>query len=47
MRQKVLTTKAVYTAQTGIVVAEGISDILKEFGVCEKIVQSIMRPIWM
>ncbi|XP_030273111.1 zinc finger BED domain-containing protein 1-like isoform X1 [Sparus aurata] len=38
MRQKVLATKAVYTAQTGIVVAEEIGDILKEFGVFEKVV---------
>lgn len=38
MRQKVLTTKAVYTAQTAIVVAEEIGDILKEFGVFDKVV---------
>ena len=38
MRQKVLPTKAVYTAQTGIVLAEEIGDILKEFGMFEKVV---------
>uniref|UniRef100_A0AAV2KJE6 Transposase n=1 Tax=Knipowitschia caucasica TaxID=637954 RepID=A0AAV2KJE6_KNICA len=38
MRQKVLATKAVYTAQTGIVVAEEIGDILKEFCVFDKVV---------
>jgi hypothetical protein len=38
MRQKVLATKAVYRAQTGIVVAEEIGDILKEFGVFDKVV---------
>ncbi len=38
MRQKVLTAKAVYTAQTGIVIAEEISNILKEFGVFDKVV---------
>lgn len=38
MRQKVLSTKAVYTAQTGIVVAEEISDILKDFGEFDKVV---------
>lgn len=37
MRQKVLKTKAVYTSQTGPVVAEEISDILQEFGIVDKI----------
>lgn len=37
-RQKVLTTKAVYEAQTGPVVAEEISEVLQEFGIMDKIV---------
>lgn len=38
MRQKVHATKAVYAAQTGIVVAEEICNNLKEFGVFDKVV---------
>nr|XP_055050617.1 E3 SUMO-protein ligase ZBED1-like isoform X2 [Misgurnus anguillicaudatus] len=37
MNQKVLKTKAVYKAQTGVVVAEEIGDILDEFGIRSKI----------
>ncbi|KAI7789674.1 putative zinc finger BED domain-containing protein 1-like [Triplophysa rosa] len=37
-RQKVLTTKAVYEAQTGPIVAEEISEVLQEFGIMDKIV---------
>ncbi|XP_034084944.1 zinc finger BED domain-containing protein 4 [Gymnodraco acuticeps] len=37
MRQKVLRTKAIYTAQTGQVVAEEIGEILQEFGIMNKI----------
>ncbi|XP_073693674.1 E3 SUMO-protein ligase ZBED1-like [Garra rufa] len=37
-RQKVLTTKAVYEAQTGPVVAEEINEVLQEFGIMDKIV---------
>lgn len=37
-RQKVLTTKAVYKAQTGPIVAEKISEVLQEFDVMDKIV---------
>lgn len=38
MRQKVLQTKRVYTAQTGLVVAEEIVDVLTEFGIFDKVV---------
>nr|XP_055074907.1 E3 SUMO-protein ligase ZBED1-like isoform X2 [Misgurnus anguillicaudatus] len=38
MKQKVLQTKAVYTAQTGHVVAEEIVDILKDYGIFDKVV---------
>ncbi|XP_034093328.1 zinc finger BED domain-containing protein 1-like isoform X2 [Gymnodraco acuticeps] len=38
MRQKVLQTKAVYKAQTGIVIAEEIADVLTDFGIFDKIV---------
>lgn len=38
MKQKVLQTKAAYTAQTGHAVAEEISDILKEYGIFDKVV---------
>jgi len=38
IQQKVLKTKAEYTAQTGCVVAEEISDVLSEFGKSDKIV---------
>ncbi|KAI7806319.1 putative zinc finger BED domain-containing protein 1-like [Triplophysa rosa] len=37
-RQKVLTTKAVYEAQTGPIVAEEISEVLQEFDIMDKIV---------
>ena len=37
-KEKVLKTKAVYQAQTGIAVAEEIEGILEEFGVKEKVV---------
>ena len=37
-KEKVLKTKAVYQAQTGIAVAEEIEVILEEFGVKEKVV---------
>ncbi len=37
-RQKVLTTKVLYEAQTGPVVAEEISEVLQEFGIMDKIV---------
>lgn len=38
MRQKVLQTKPVYTAQTGLVVAEVIGDVLTDFGIFDKVV---------
>lgn len=38
MRQKVLQTKPVYTAQTGLVVAEEIGDVLTDFGIFDKVV---------
>lgn len=38
MKQKVLQTKAVYTAQTGHAVAEEIGDILEEYGIFDKVV---------
>ncbi|KAJ8375518.1 hypothetical protein SKAU_G00060980 [Synaphobranchus kaupii] len=38
MKKKVLQTKAVYTAQTGPVVAEEIGDVLTEFGIFDKVV---------
>ncbi|XDV29215.1 hypothetical protein PO909_032358 [Leuciscus waleckii] len=38
MKQKVLQTKAVYTAQTGHAVAEEIGDILKEYCIFDKVV---------
>lgn len=38
MRQKVLQTKHVYTAQTGLVVAEEIGDILTDFVISDKVV---------
>ncbi|KAF3858501.1 hypothetical protein F7725_011702 [Dissostichus mawsoni] len=49
MRQKVLRTKAIYTAQTGQVVAEEIGEILQEFGIINKIaaVTLIMQRTWM
>lgn len=36
--KKVITTKVVYEAQTGSVVAEEISKVLQEFGIMDKIV---------
>lgn len=38
IKQKVLQTKAVYTAQTGHAVAEKIGHILKEYGIFDKVV---------
>lgn len=38
MRVKVLSTKAVYEAQTGMVVAEEINEVLEEFKISDKIV---------
>jgi len=41
-KDKVLQTRAVYKAQTGIAVAEEIEGILEEFGVKEKVVAATM-----
>lgn len=38
MKEKILHTRAVYTSQTGQVIAEEIGDILDEFDVKEKVV---------
>ena len=45
LKTKVLSTKAVFTSQTGEAVSVEIDDVLQEFGVRDKVLESIIKFI--